>query len=278
MTVPPATGTPPESERIRQGELVKLLRTRWLGRELHCLDEVDSTNAFARDRARAGAGHGTVVLAERQTHGRGRLGRSWVSPGFKNLYLSVVLHPTEQTPMTWIGLAAGVALCDAVAAWHPAALKWPNDVLIGPRKVGGILTEVEGAAADACVVVGIGVNLNCEAEDFPPELRNKAGSLRMALGRPVDRTAFAARLLGALEERCDQLRQEGFAPLAAAWHERSRMNGRRVTVAAPEGEVSGLVLGLDADGALRLRLDSGDEYRVLAGDVTVVGGYGETGV
>lgn len=269
--------TAQESDRILQSELSKRLTTKWLGRELHCLDEVDSTNSVALERARTGASDGAVVIAERQRHGRGRLGRTWVSPAFKNLYLSVVLRPAGGAPLTCVGLTAGVALCDAIAQWHAATLKWPNDVLIDGRKVAGILTEMDGGAANPCLVLGIGVNLNGEAEDFPADLRDKAGSLRMALGRPVDRTDFAARLIGRIEDRYEQLRREGFAAVAAAWHERSHMNGRRVTVAAPEGEVSGLVLGLDGDGALRLRLDSGDEHRVLAGDVTVVGGYGRPG-
>jgi BirA family biotin operon repressor/biotin-[acetyl-CoA-carboxylase] ligase len=195
-----------------------------------------------------------------------------VSPPGCNLYVSVVLRPphlpARQLPQ--ISLVAGVATCDAAAAYHPAALKWPNDVLVGGRKAAGILMEMEGEGARRFVIVGIGVNLNAGVDDFPPELREKAISLRLASGRPVDRPAFTAALLGHLETRYAQLDRDGFAPIAAAWHERADMIGRSVHVAMRGAEITGVVAGLDDDGALRLRLPSGAEQAVMAGDVTVL--------
>jgi BirA family biotin operon repressor/biotin-[acetyl-CoA-carboxylase] ligase len=264
----------PESGILNLEALVKChLDTRWLGRDLRCFDEVDSTNRVAQDLARAGAPEGTVVIADAQTRGRGRLGRGWVSPAGLNLYLSGVLHPGRDVgPLSLLSILAGVAVCDTVCEWDSrATIKWPNDVLIGTRKIAGILAEVEGDGANRVVALGIGVNLNSIEGDFPPDLRQKAGSLRMATGARVDRARFAARLLGHLERRYDELRRVGSEPVRAAWWERSCMPDRRVTVDAPGGEITGRAVGLDEDGALRLQLDSGDEQRVVVGDVTVVG-------
>ncbi len=258
-------------ERLLPTEIEGRLTTRWLGRTLYCHEEVSSTNDIARELARAGAAEGTVVIAESQTRGRGRLGRSWESPKHRNLYLSAVLRPAMAgTTLPRLSLVAGVAVCDAICEWYPASIKWPNDILIEGRKVAGLLAEIEPPAA---VILGIGVNLNSALDEFPPELRDKAGSLFVATGVRVDRPVFVTRLLAHLEARYDQHRRDGFAPIADAWGERSLMIGKTISVEEPGGEVRGEVLGIDTDGALRLRLPSGTVHRVIAGDVTVVGGY-----
>jgi BirA family biotin operon repressor/biotin-[acetyl-CoA-carboxylase] ligase len=253
------------------------LESRWLGRELHCFEVLDSTNITAREMAAAGAADGAVVIADAQRRGRGRLGREWVSPARKNLYVSIVLRcdlPPER--LAQISLLAGVTTCETLRAWVPsAAIKWPNDVLLGGRKVAGILAEMEQVGGQRAVVLGIGVNLNSTAGDFPDELRDKATSVHLATGADVDRARFAGALLSRLEARYDQWRRDGFAPLADAWRALAPLVGRRIHVAEPAGAVEGEVLGLDDDGALRIRRDDGTEHRVIAGDVTVVGGYGE---
>lgn len=252
------------------------LETRWLGRELHCFEVLDSTNSTAREMGAAGAPHGAVVIADAQRRGRGRLGREWVSPARRNLYVSIVLRcdlPPER--LAQISLLAGVATCETLRAWAPAAaIKWPNDVLLAGRKVAGILAEMEQAGGQRAVILGIGVNLNSGAGDFPDELRDKATSLRLATGAGADRAEFAGALLGQLERRVDEWRRDGFAPIAAAWRALAPLIGRRIHVAEPSGAVEGEVLALDDDGALRIRRDDGSEHRVIAGDVTVVGGYG----
>ena len=173
----------PVGEPLRTDAIRRHLNARWMGQSLQCHDEVDSTNDIARDLGRAGAAEGTVVVAEAQRRGRGRLGRAWVSPPGKNLSLSVVLRPRlEAERPSPISLLAGVAVCDAVTRWHPATIKWPNDILIGTRKVAGILAEIDGRSGSSFIVLGIGVNLNAELNDFPVELQHKAGSLRMATG------------------------------------------------------------------------------------------------
>jgi BirA family biotin operon repressor/biotin-[acetyl-CoA-carboxylase] ligase len=261
-------------DRLEPATIMRRLTTRWMGRTLYCHEEVGSTNDVGRELARAGAPEGTVVIAERQTRGRGRLGRTWESPPYRNLYLSAIWRPAAAAgPIACLSLVAGVAVCDAVREHCPAVLKWPNDVLVAGRKVAGLLAEVDAAGA---VIMGIGVNLNVGRDEFPPALRDKAGSLRAATGTRVDRPAFTARLLAHLEARYDQHRQAGFAPIAEAWCERSMMVGKTIEVDEPLGRVRGVVFGLDGDGALTLRLAGGNEHRVVAGDVTVVDGYGLT--
>jgi len=253
------------------------LGTSWLGRELHCFEVLDSTNVTAREMAAAGAADGAVVIADAQRRGRGRLGREWVSPARKNLYVSIVLRcdlPPER--LAQISLLAGVATCETLRDWAPAAvIKWPNDVLLGGRKAAGILAEMEQSSGQRAVVLGIGVNLNSGAGDFPDELRDKATSVRLTTGAEVDRARFAGALLTRLEARYEQWRDQGFAPIAAAWRQLAPLVGRRIHVAEPSGAVEGEVLALDDDGALRIRRDDGSEHRVIAGDVTVVGGYDE---
>ena len=247
-----------------------------LGATVHYLDTTDSTNSVAREHAAAGAAEGTVVIAEAQTKGRGRLGRTWVSPPHRNLYMSVVLRPPiEPAAAPQIGLVAGVAVAAAVAEWAPAAvIKWPNDVLLAGRKVAGILMEME-ADADRVrfVVLGIGVNLNTAPEEFPEDLRDKAISLTTGCGTPVDRGRFAARLLAHLEECYARFVRDGFAVIRPLWEARSCLHGAGVRIDTGGGLVDGIVVGLADDGCLVVRTAAGADVRVVAGDVTVLDGY-----
>jgi len=251
---------------------------RWIGGRIDCLQSVDSTNLRARQLGFDGAPDGSVVLAEEQTRGRGRLGRDWVSPPHRNLYMSVLLRTDlPADAISQISLTAGLAACETVAEWCPATLKWPNDVLVDRRKVVGILAELESRAGSRAgsrfVVLGIGVNVNMQISDLPPDLVDKAGSVAIATGAPVERARVAGRLLANLESRYDQLRREGFAGIAEQWCLRSGFVGRQIRVNEAGGVVSGEVLGLAPDGALCLKRSDGSEHRVVAGDVTVLDGY-----
>lgn len=262
------------SEALTAAVIAPHLETRWLGRALQCFAELDSTNTTARELAGRGAADGTVVIADAQRQGRGRLGRAWASPPGTNLYLSALLRcelPMER--LSQISLLAGVAACQTVQEWCAAEIKWPNDVLVGGRKVAGILAELDGAGVQRVIILGIGVNLNATLDDFPAELRDKAGSLRLASGAAVDRARFAGRLLSNLEVRYEQWRRDGFAPIAAAWRRLAPLIGRHIRVQEPGQIVEGTVIDIADDGALRLRLADGREHRVVAGDVTVLGGY-----
>ena len=174
-------------------------------------------------------------------------------------------------------LLAGLAVVEALrrAAEAYAVLKWPNDVLVDGRKVAGILTELEGEAERVTfVLIGIGVNVNLEAGAFPAELARTATSLRAASGAMVDRAAFAARLLGALEARYGQFLAGGFAAIRPAFEATAFLTGRDVRVSGPDTAIRGRVSGIDDDGALLLVTDAGAATRVLAGEVTLRSGEG----
>jgi BirA family biotin operon repressor/biotin-[acetyl-CoA-carboxylase] ligase len=213
-----------------------------------------------------------VVLAEAQSAGRGRLGRTWHSPRGKNLYCSIVLRPAlSPSTVPQLALVAGLAAARAIETLGlRPAIKWPNDVLLDGRKAVGIITEME-AELDRVhvVIVGIGVNVNGAAADFPPYLRETATSLAIAAGRPIDRVRFAAALIDALDADYRRFVAAGFAVLRADWEQRSALAGRAVTVRWADGEVAGTVAGIDDDGALRLVDATGTSRRVLAGEVTL---------
>jgi len=255
------------------------LQTRFLGKPLHFFDTIDSTNTYAGRLAREGASEGTVVIADSQSGGKGRLGRNWISPPGVNLYLSAILRPpVPAVTVPQLNLLAAVAVADTIVQVCDLtpAIKWPNDVLVGGKKVCGILAEMQTETGTLrAVVLGIGVNLNAPLSAFPEELREKASSLFLAGGRLVDRSAFTAALLTHLEKLYVLWLEGGFSALRPAWEQYAAwMLGQQIAVAAPDGTVAGTVLGLDSDGALLLREgDNGTPRRLLAGDVTVVGGY-----
>lgn len=264
-----------DSDLLLPEAIHRAYRPTLLRGEIVHRDSIDSTNLLAAELARGGAEEGTTVLAEQQTAGRGRLGRSWVSPARLNLYCSVVLRPAiPPLEVPRLTLVAGVAVAEAIlsTAAVPARIKWPNDVLIDGRKVAGVLTELE-AEADRVrfVVVGIGVNLNATAGDFPPELRDKATSLALASGAPVDRVAFTARLLSALDGAYELFLRGGFAALRHRYEKLHSLTGREVTVDG-KPPLTGTVRGVDDAGALLVE-SWGEVQRVVSGEVTLQGTY-----
>jgi len=266
-------------DRLYPEEVLPRLHTSWLARRYEWLDETDSTNRVAAERAREGAPHGTTIVAEGQKAGRGRLGRRFFSPPYLNLYTSIVLRPrldTARAPTTI--LAAAVAVAESVAAFVPdpdaVEIKWPNDVLLGGLKTSGILMEMGAEATRvAHLVLGIGVNLNVDRDAFPDEFRALATSLSTHRGAPVDRPAFAARLYDTLEAVLDLHARDGFDAVRPRFEARFRMRGRRIRVldaGDPEASaLEGVAHGIDADGALLVARDGGSLERVVAGDVTI---------
>ena len=263
------------------------LDTRWLARELHGLDETDSTNRAAAELAARGADHGTTVVAEAQTAGRGRHGRSFFSPAARNLYTSVILRPGEAgSPAPTTVLCAGVAVAEAVAATlndrGRVQIKWPNDVLIDGLKTSGILMEAiasgtasaTGSEGGHVGILGIGVNLNLARSELPEEFRERATSVAHACGKSVNRPAFAALLYGTLERVLESHQRGGFEAVRDAFESFFQMRDELVRVTDLGGELraEGTVRGVASDGALRLVDARGAEHRVLAGDVTVAKG------
>ncbi len=251
--------------------------TRWVGRQLEIYAEVDSTNLVAERLARRGAPEGLLVVADAQTAGRGRLGRSFFSPAGLSLYMSLLLRPDgppDRLPEHVF--AAALAVADAASEVLPSSvqieIKWPNDVLLGGRKTCGINlpAQLEGDRV-ASAVLGIGINVNLRREDFPHELRPIATSLLEAAGRRFDRVALAEAVLARLEKNIDQLRRGDFPSVLDAWQKYFRMRGERVRIGGPgcPTEIEGIVQGLDPAGALLVQSDRTLE-RILAGDVTLM--------
>jgi BirA family biotin operon repressor/biotin-[acetyl-CoA-carboxylase] ligase len=241
-----------------------------VGWRIHHYSEVGSTQEIAETLALDGAAHGSVVIAESQTAGHGRLGREWFSPPGVNLHISVILRPAiAAANVPVLGLVAGVALAEAAETEAPglSGLKWPNDLWIRGKKAGGMIAQLLSGPAP-CVLLGIGINLNLEARQVPDDLRDIATSILIETGKPVDRVKFAATLFARLDDRVRQLQQSGFAPIAPVWERYSILKGQHIRVFDGQARHSGTVQGIDRDGALLLTED-GKTQRVLAGDVTV---------
>ncbi|MBX7115272.1 MAG: biotin--[acetyl-CoA-carboxylase] ligase [Myxococcaceae bacterium] len=260
-------------DRLTALELTPLLATHDVGRVIHFAESMASTNATAFTLANEGAFHGETVVAEAQTQGRGRRGRSWVSPAGKNLYCSVILRP-ELPPAraSELTLVAAVALAETVTeAGAPAKIKWPNDVQLEGKKVAGILTELSAEAERVhFVVVGVGVNLNMGRADFPDDLRESATALSMVRGQRVPRALFTAAFLTRFEQWLDRHAEEGFAPVREAWKKHSSTLGQEVLVKTEAMELKGTAIDIDDAGALLVKTAEGKVERVLAGDVEQV--------
>ena len=246
------------------------LRTQRLGHVLFTRDEVESTNDLAWDLAQQGADEGACVIADTQTRGRGRAGRSWHTAPSKGLALSVLLHPgCDRGALTTAPLVAGLALARGLEAlgFH-ARLKWPNDLLAGERKLSGILAESRrNAEGTDIVVLGVGVNVAQAEDDFPPELRAQATSLALE-GRPVQREAVAAAFLNALEPLWDEHQEGDHDEVLDAWRKQATFWGRSVRVNTGAAVLEGVARDLDPSGGLVVETDSG-RTTVFAGDLEV---------
>lgn len=251
------------------------LATRRIGSPAVCLKETESTNQVAFRMAQEGAAEGTVVIADLQTAGKGRLGRVWLSPPGVNLYCSVVLRPAispvaacQLTFLSVVAVARAIEKCTALAP----QIKWPNDILIGGKKVAGLLNEMSAETEKVnFVVLGIGVNLNMELSQLgETQLRHPATSLYEAGGVRVDRLGFTRTLLTELDDLYDRFLAEGEAPVRAEWLERSAIRGRRVRVQCGERDFTGEVQGIDPFGALLVLQADGTRETVLSGDVTLI--------
>lgn len=242
------------------------------------LDSVDSTNTRLKDLARQGAPHGTVLAADRQTGGRGRLGRTFLSPGGVGIYLSILLRP-QCTPgeLMHLTCASAAAMCDAVqtAAGVRPQIKWTNDLVYGKRKLAGILSEL-GFTPEGIVdyaIVGIGVNCCQCPEDFPPEIRDTACSLHTITGKAIDRSLVAAAMMDALF-RMDA----GLLTRKDALLDQYRRDcvtiGKEISLVRGDSIRHGIALDVDSEGALVVAFSDGHTEAVSCGEVSVRGMYG----
>lgn len=244
----------------------------------HFFSELDSTNDRLKAMARQGAPHGTVLLADRQTGGHGRMGRTFLSPEGMGVYLSILLRPScAPADLMHLTCATGVAMCEAVeqAARFRPGIKWTNDLVYGKRKLGGILTELglnpKGGVDYA--IIGIGINC-CQAEtDFAPEIRDIAGSLSMAAGREIDRSQVAAAMMDALCRMSGNL-LSGKAWLLDQYRKDCITVGQDISLLRGEEVRHGHAVDVDDNGALVVAFPDGSVEAVNSGEVSVRGMYG----
>src|SRR5574337_489349 len=246
-----------EPDLLKTDDIRRGLKTKTIGRQILLEREVGSTNTLAMEMASRGAADGTVVVAEMQTGGRGRLGRKWISPP-GNLYLSVILRPdipTHRAPL--ITLMGAVAASSAIraACGLPAAIKWPNDILLSGKKVSGLLTEMS-AEPDRVkhIVLGIGVDVNMDLAELPIDLRPATATLASEAGRRIDRTALLRQVLRELDHWYGVFLAND-AEVLRAWESLNATTGRTVAVSGPGGTFEGLARGIDAEGRLLVEVE-----------------------
>ncbi len=253
--------------------LAALGRTGGIGRDIQVFEETTSTNDVVERLARDNVKEGVVVFAESQTKGRGRLGRKWMSPPRKGLWFSVLLRPAMlPAKVTQLTIAASTALLRAIQAQTGLTpeIKWPNDILIGGKKVAGILTELS-AELDKVkyVILGIGVDVNLNAGEFPPELRALATSLKIETGQRQDRAALAVKIMRELDHDYRRIGAGQFESVADEWERHCTTLGQRAVIRIGDRTVHGSAESLDTDGALLLRTQHGRLERIIGGDVTM---------
>lgn len=248
-------------------------KTKVVGRDIRVFQQTNSTNDVVDKLARDGVREGVVVFAESQSAGRGRLGRKWLSPPRKGLWFSVLLRP-DLTPQetTQLTVASATALRRAIQAGTGLVpeIKWPNDILIGGKKVAGILTELHAELDQVkYVILGIGLNVNLNPGDFPADLRRSATSLKIQLNYAVPRPELAAHCLHELDRDYARISSNNFAPVADEWEAHCTTLGHLVAIRTAHGQMRGRAEALGEDGALLLRTEHGRLERIAAGDVII---------
>lgn len=263
-------------------EIASRLQTTWAGRNLHFFASTGSTNPDAKHFAEEGEPHGTIVVADRQTAGRGRRGRSWVSPAGTSIYFTIVVRPQfapDKASMITLVTALSVAQAIEEVTGLPAEIKWPNDIVVHRKKVCGILTEMSMTPEMdeiQFVVAGVGVNTNHDSpEDFPEEIRETATSLKIESGRQIDRAGLLERILARFEENYDAFVRIGdLSGLREAYQAHLINMDAQVLVLDPAGEYKGIARGISKTGELIVERDNGEQVLVYAGEVSVRGLYG----
>jgi len=254
-------------DRLYDFQVYQGLKTKNFGRKVLYFDSLSSTMDMATQIAFKGAREGTVVLAETQTKGRGRLGRTWYSPKYKGLYFSLVLRPKispDQAPV--ITLLAGVSICEAIkeACGLDVQMKWPNDILVHNKKLGGILTEIKAEVDQAnFIVIGVGLNINNDKKN----LITGSTSLKEEKKEQLSRLNILQEVLYKLETNYLVFEKKGPKPIIDKWRQYAITLGRRVKVYSHKVHLEGEAFDIDSDGGLLIRNDSGIIHKVLSGDI-----------
>lgn len=253
-------------------EIHCFMKTKYVGQKIRFVEQTESTQHLAHEWAKEGAEPGSLVVADEQTSGKGRMGRHWHSPAGDGIWMSLLLKPSIPLVHTpHLTLLVSVAVTRALRAETGAkiGIKWPNDLLIKGRKVCGILTEVR-AEADRIhyCVAGIGINVHTPPETLPPELKSIAVSLSEVTEKPLHRAQIVARCCLEIEKLLELYDAQGFSPLKSLWESHALILGKRITVSTADGRREGIAEGLDDSGALLLKTVSKTE-RIFSADVTL---------
>ncbi len=242
-----------------------------IGNDILFFPVTASTNTVAAALAANGQKDGTVIIADSQTEGRGRRGRTWVSPPGRNLYLSIILRPCMQPKdAAMLTLLSAVACASAIQKLSsiPVSIKWPNDLMAAGKKIGGILTEMKTDAGRIdYAVIGIGININLDSCDMPDHIMNTATSVMLQAGEHQSRTQYAVEIIKSLNYWYTILLESGKGAIIDSWKRLSSTLGHVVTVTLGDTEVRGLAEGIDTDGLLMLKLEDNSVVRISAGDV-----------
>lgn len=263
-------------DSISKIELESRMHTKWAGRNLFCLDTVDSTNDYIKKLAEDGAPHGTLAVADYQSGGKGRRGRSWVTPHGTAIAMSILVRPTlapEKASM--MTLVAGMAVARSVkeVTGLDVKIKWPNDVVIDGKKISGTLTEMSmELGAIHYIVIGTGINAN--VTEFPDEIKDTATSLILEKGEKVDRAAIICAHMEAFEDFYDRFMEYGDMTLLREDYQELLVNqDKAVRVLEPGHEYTGIARGIDEMGQLLVEKEDGSIVKVYAGEVSVRGVY-----
>src|SRR3990170_3113743 len=261
-------------DRLSPDEIRKTLKTGTIGKEFLFFDEVDSTNDVAMQSGANGQAEGLVILSEGQSHGKGRMGRTWVSPKNVNIYISILLRPDispQYAPVMTMMSAISTARAITEVTGLETTIKWPNDILIDHKKVSGILTEMNAEQERInYIVAGIGINVNMKRQDFPEDLRMPATSLAECLGKRVDRMNLLLALIKILEQDYEELKNGGIVSIFRRWRKGCDILNRRIKVCLPNEEITGVAEDLTPEGGLVMRLDGREKRIIYAGDVLII--------
>lgn len=262
-------------DRLYPEEIHDGLGTEFIGRKVYYYEHAISTNETARELADRGCPDGALVIAEEQSGGKGRLGRKWFSPYGKGIWCSIILYPpvnpSDAPPLTMLG-AVAIARAIRKVVQVEAGIKWPNDILLDGKKICGILSEMNAEIERInYLVIGIGINVN--VEDFPEELEDNVTSLKIYTGQPVKRTVLLQETLRELEYLYKIWLQNGFQPILRFWKEMCVMLNQMVRVNGIKDIVEGWAEDVDEHGNLILRLGDGSLKGLVAGDVSLQGGF-----
>lgn len=264
---------------LSEAELESLRSTKWAGKSIFVFKETDSTNIQAKAGGEKGESHGTLYVAESQSAGRGRRGKSWESPAGESIYMSLLLRPElppVKAPMLTLVMALAVARTIREQTGAEALIKWPNDIVVQGRKICGILTEMSTEMTWInYVVIGIGINVN--QNEFPEELKDCASSLKMETGRRFRRSHLIAAVMEHFEMYYEQFLQEGsLAGFRKEYNELLVNKDRQVKILEPGNHYEAYALGINDTGELIVEKEDGSVQNIFAGEVSVRGIYGYT--